>query len=95
MPTQLPGTLAYHDDREAEHDVMPGFAWAIVGGSVDLAACALLLALSVTWGGLLPSASMPDGSVAVIPTYSSSLAGTFMAGFLVVLVARSLSARTH
>jgi hypothetical protein len=95
MPTHLPGTLAYHSDRDAELDVMPGFAWAIVGGSVDLAACALLLALSVTWGGLLLGAPMPDGTVAIIPTYSLSLAGTFMAGFLLVLVARSLSARRH
>jgi hypothetical protein len=95
MPTLPSGTLACHDGRVTEHDVAPDLAWVAVGGGAVLAACAALLALSAGWGGQLPGAPMPADSVAAIPTYYSGLAATSMAGFLVVLVARSLGARTR
>jgi len=95
MPTLLSGTLACHDGRVADHDVAPDLAWVAVGGGAVLAVCAVLLALGVGWGGQVPGAPMPADNVAAIPTYYSALAGSCMAGFLAVLVARSLSARTR
>ena len=93
MSSQPPGTLASHDPLEAEHNFLPDFGWAAVGGSVLLAACAVLFTLSVTWGGMRLGAPMPDGGVAPLSSYYPELAAIFMAGFLVVLVARSLTAQ--
>jgi hypothetical protein len=93
MSTQLPGTLVSHDALEAEHNFLPDFAWAAVGGSVFLAACAVLFTLTVTWGGMRLGAPMPDGGVASLSSYNRELAAIFMAGFLVILVARSLTVR--
>jgi hypothetical protein len=75
---------AVRHDGDVEHNFLPDFAWAAVGGAVVLAACALILTLG---------ASLTGGpSVAV---YGRELAAAFLAGFLVVLVARSLTAQSR
>ena len=91
MSSSVPAALTHHDDRDADrsqgvadHDFLPDFAWATVGGVAALAACVLLVMLAVSWGGG-PS----------ITSYTRELAAGFLAGFLVVLVARSLSARSR
>ena len=60
-----------------------------------LAACVLFFTLTVTWGGMRLGAPMPGGGAAPLATYYTELAGFFLAGFLIVLVARSVSARTR
>ena len=82
MPT--PAALVHHADRDVDHNFLPDFAWGAVGGLAGLAACVLLLLLTPSWGG-----------GASIASYSRELAAGFLAGFLVVLVARSLSTRTR
>jgi hypothetical protein len=37
MSSQLPATLAHHDDRDADHDFLPDYAWAAAGGAVLVA----------------------------------------------------------
>jgi len=95
MSSQVPATLAHHDDRDAEHNFLPDFAWAAAGGGAVLAACGLLFMLTAFWGGTLLGPPMPGGGAPSISTYYRELAGAFLAGFLVVLVARSLSTRTR
>jgi hypothetical protein len=95
MSSQMPATLAHHADRDADHNFLPDFAWAAVGGGVVLAACILLFMLTVSWGGTLLGPPMPGGGAPSISFYNRELAGAFLAGFLVVLVARSLSTRTR
>lgn len=89
MSTQAPAALLHSDDRgvdhdghSAEHNFLPDFAWAAVGGVAALAVCVLALVLTASWGGGPP-----------VSSYARELAGVFLAGFLVVLVARSLTAR--
>ena len=79
---------------EADHNVLPNIAWASAGGGV-LAAATLLHALAVSSGGLRLDPLTPGG--AAIPTWSypSGLAALFLAGFLVVLVARSLTTQAR
>lgn len=91
MATPVPAALAHHDphdtahhDRNAEHNFLPDFAWAGVGGCAALAACAPLLMLTASLGWGPP-----------ISAYTRELAVVFLAGFLVVLVARSLTARAR
>jgi hypothetical protein len=55
-----------------------------VGGVAAVAACVLVLVLAASLGGGPP-----------ISAYTRELAGAFLAGFLVVLVARSLSTRSR
>ena len=88
MSSPVPAVLTHHDGRDVDrnqdvagYNFLPDFAWAAVGGVAALAACALLVMLTVSWGGG-PS----------IASYTRELAAAFLAGFLVVLVARSLSA---
>ena len=88
MSSSVPAALAHHDDhdtvrddRDANHSFLPDFVWAVVGGAA-LAACVLALVLTASWGGGPP-----------ISGYTHELAGAFLAGFLVILVARSVSAR--
>lgn len=84
MSSPTPAVLARHGDRDADHNFLPDFARAAVGGLAGLAACVLLLLLTASWGGG-PS----------IASYSRELAAGFLAGFLIVLVARSLGTRTR
>jgi hypothetical protein len=71
-------------DRDAEHNFLPDFAWAAVGGAAFVAACALLLILTAALG-VGP----------VLSAYGRELSAAFLAGFLVVLVARSLTAQSR
>ena len=90
MSSPVPAALAHRDDRDtvrhdrgADHNFLPDFAWAVVGGAA-MVACVLLLILAATLGGGPP-----------ISAYTRELAAAFLAGFLVVLVARSLSTRSR
>ena len=90
MSTQAPAALPHQDDRNVDHDnhhpdhnFLSDFAWAAVGGAA-VVACVLLLILTASLGGGPP-----------ISAYTRELAGAFLAGFLVVLVARSLSTRSR
>jgi hypothetical protein len=81
---------AQPDDREAvrrvavvDHSFLPDFAWSAVGGVVTLAVCALLFVLAFSWHGGPP-----------IWSYPREMTGVFLAGFLAVLVARTLTARS-
>jgi hypothetical protein len=69
-------------DRAVDHNFLPDFARAAVGGIAAMAAGALIPILSASLGG-----------GAEISSYGRELAAVFLAGFLVVLVARSLTAR--
>lgn len=80
---------------QPDHNFAPDFAWAIVGGLVVLGVCALLYAMIVTWGGLHLDLALPLGEAVPLAAYSRELAGFFLGGALVVLVVRSLSARTQ
>jgi hypothetical protein len=91
MASHSPAALAHGDDRDAvrdnrdvDHNFLPDFAFAAVGGVAALAACVLILMLTTSFSGGPP-----------ISAYTRELAGAFLAGFLVVLVARSLSTRTR
>jgi len=90
MSSRVPATPVRHHVRDAEHNFLPDFAWAAVGGGVALAVCIVLFMLTASWGG-----SLVGGGAPPISTYARELAGAFLAGFLIVLVARSLSARTR
>jgi amino acid transporter len=94
MPDQPPRNLTSRDDQERDFNFLPEFAWALVGGLVVLGVCALLYSLIVTWGGLRLDAALPTGPAAPLSAYARELAALFVAGALVVLVVRSLSART-
>jgi len=86
--------MASRADGHTDPRVLTDFVWAAVGGSVVLAAYASLLTLTMTLGGTLSGgAPMQAGVVAASPTYYASLAGMFMAGSVVILVVRSLTAR--
>lgn len=91
MTSPVPVALAHHDDRDIvrvnrdpEHNFLPDFAWAAVGGGVALVVCTLALLLTASLAGAAP-----------ISAFGRELAAAFLAGFLVVLVARSLTARSH
>lgn len=91
MSTQAPAALTHQDDRtidgdnrDVDHNFLPDFAWAAVGGGIVVIACVLLLSLTASWSGGPP-----------ISSFTRELAGGFMAGFLFILVARSVSTRTH
>jgi hypothetical protein len=86
----MPAALAHgdgrgivRDRRDADHNFLPDFAWATIGGVV-LVVCTLIVMLTASFGGGPP-----------ISAYGRELAAAFLAGFLVVLVARSLTARSH
>jgi hypothetical protein len=95
MRSQQSHGLTNRADRDADHNVLPDFAWAAAGGISVLAACALILALAVAWGGTSLGAPTPAGGTGPLWAYTRERAGLFMAGFLIVLVARTLSARAH
>jgi len=80
---------------QPDHNFAPDFAWAVLGGLVVLGVSALLYALLVTWGGLHFNLALPVGVAVPLSAYPRELAGLFLGGLLVVLVARSLNARTR
>jgi hypothetical protein len=91
MSISMSAVVAHEDDRrvvrkdrDAEHNFLPDFAWAAAGGGVALVVSTLVLMLSASLGGGSP-----------LSTFGRELAAAFLAGFLVVLVARSLTARSH
>jgi len=100
MPTQLLDKpqgqdAGLRDGGPEEHNFVPDFAWAVGGGVAVVAACAVVYTLAVSWGGLHVSAPMPGGGSAPLAAFASEFTGIFLAGFLIVLIARSLSVRTR
>src|SRR6185295_20149929 len=83
------------DAGPEEHNFVPDFAWAIVGGAAGVAVCAVVYTLAVSWGGLQFGAALPGGAKVPITAFASELMGIFLAGFLIVLIARSLSVKTR
>ena len=83
------------DDNEREHSFTPDLAWALVGGAAVLTVCLVLYTLTVTWGGWRVDVAMPGEEAAPISRYFHELAGLFLAGFLVVFVARGIGLRTR
>jgi hypothetical protein len=88
-------TLSAPSLSQPDHNFAPDFAWAVLGGLVVLGVSALLYALMVTWGGLHFDLALPVGEAMPLSAYPRELAGLFLGGLLVVLVARSLNARTR
>jgi hypothetical protein len=82
-PAPSDARAAVQHGHDVDHNFLPDFTWAAVGGGAALAACVLILMLSASLGGG-PS----------ISAYGRELAAAFLAGFLVILVARSLTARS-
>jgi hypothetical protein len=80
---------------QSDHNFAPDFAWALVGGLVVLGVSALLYALIVAWGGLRLDLALPVGEAAPLSAYSRELAGFFLGGALVVLVARGIGLQTR
>ena len=95
MPNHAVSSLAASSLSQPDHNFAPDFAWALVGGLVVLAVSALLYAVIVTWGGFRLDLALPVGAAAPLSSYSRELAGVFLSGALVVLVARSLTTRTQ
>jgi hypothetical protein len=95
MPNVATQSLRAPSLSPPDHNFAPDFVWALVGGFVVLGVLALLYAVTVTWGGLRLDLALPVGVAAPLSTYSRELAGFFLGGALVVLVARSLTARTQ
>jgi hypothetical protein len=93
MPTPTAPTVAAPSLSQPDHNFAPDFAIAAVGGLVALGVCALLYAAIVTWGGLRLDLTVPAGVAAPLSAFPRELAAIFLSGALVVLVARSLSAR--
>jgi hypothetical protein len=81
-------------DDGPDYNFGPDFAWAAVGGLALLALSVVVLSLAMSWGGFNPGATTPGGPVAPISAYYPELAGLFLTGFLITLIARSLNTRT-
>ena len=95
MPNVATPSLRAPVLSQSDHNFAPDFAWAIVGGLVVMGVSALLYTLIVTWGGLHLNLALPLGEAAPLSAYPRELAGFFLGGALVVLVARSFTARTE
>jgi hypothetical protein len=95
MPNHATQTLSAPSLSQPDHNFAPDFAWAVLGGLVMLGVSALLYALTVTWGGLHLNLALPAGASVPLSSYPRELAGLFLGGVLVVLVTRSLNARTR
>lgn len=95
MPNDAPQTLTARSLSQPDHNFAPDFAWALVGGLVVLGVSALLYTVIVTWGGLRFDLAQPVGIATPLSAYPRELAAFFLGGSLVVLVARSLTARTQ
>ena len=94
MPNAATQSLRVPAPSQPDHNFAPDFAWALVGGLIVLAVSALLYAMIVTWGGFRLDLALPVGAAAPLSSYPRELAGLFLSGALVVLVARSLTTRT-
>jgi len=95
MPNHAAPSLSAPPLGQPDHNFAPDFTWAFVGGLVVLGASALLYALIVTWGGFRLDLPLPVDASAPLSAFPRELAGIFLGGALVVLVARSLTARTR
>ena len=95
MPNHAIQSLKAPSLSQPDHNFAPDFAWAMVSGFVVLGVSALLYALIVTWGGLRLDLALPVGEAAPLSAYSRELAGFFLAGALVVLVARGIGLQTR
>jgi hypothetical protein len=95
MPNRAADGLRGGDDNQREHSFTPDVAWALVGGGAVLAVCVVLYTLTVTWGGWHVGVTMPGGEATPISRYFHELAGLFLAGFLVVFIARGIGLRTR
>jgi hypothetical protein len=95
MPNHATNSLKGPYDSQQEHSFAPDFAWALVGGAVVLVLSVLLYTLVVTWGGVRLDAAMPGGEAAPLSAHSRELAGLFLGGALVVLVARGIGLQTR
>ena len=93
MPNVVAPGVASASLSQPDHNFVPDFAIAAVGGLVALGVCALLYAVIVTWGGFRLDLTGPAGVAAPLSAFPRELAAIFLSGALVVLVARSLSAR--
>jgi hypothetical protein len=94
MPTVAPSRVSAPSLSQPDYNFAPDFAWALVGGLVVLGVSALLYTVMVTWGGFRLDLALPVGQTAPLSAFPRELTGIFLGGALVVLVARSLSART-
>ena len=90
MPNVATQRLSAPSLSQPDHNFAPDFAWALVGGLVVLGVSALLYAVIVTWGGLRLDLALPVGQAAPLSAYPRELAGFFLAGAIVVLVARGI-----
>lgn len=95
MPNHATQSLRAPLLSQPDHNFAPDFAWALIGGFVVLGVSALLYALIVTGGGLRLDLALSAGEPAPLSTYSRELAGFFLAGALVVLVARGFGLQTR
>ena len=95
MPSHAAPSLGAVTVGQPDHNFAPDFAWAFIGGLVVLSVTALLYAVLVMWGGLRLDLAVPVGSAAPLSAFPRELAALFLGGALVVLVARSLTARTR
>ena len=95
MPNPATQTLSAPSLSQPDHNFAPDFAWAVLGGLVVLGMFALLYAVTVSWGGLRFDLALPVGEAVPLSAFPRELAGLFLGGLLVVLVARSLNARTR
>lgn len=95
MPSHAVPSLGAVTIGQSDHNFAPDFAWACIGGLVVLGLTALLYAVLVMWGGLHFDPTVPAGSAAPLSTFPRELAALFLSGALVVLIARSLTARTR
>ena len=95
MPNDATQSLTAPSLSQADHNFAPDFAWALLGGFVVLGVSALLYAVIVAWGGFHLDLALPVGAAAPLFSYPRELAGVFLSGALIVLVARSLTVRTR
>ena len=94
MPNVATQSLRAPSLSQPDHNFAPDFAWALVGGLVVLGVSALLYAVIVTWGGFRLDLWVPVGETTPLSAFPRELAALFLSGALVVLVTRSLNART-
>ena len=95
MPNAPTQSLRVPSLSQPDHTFAPDFAWALVGGLVVLGVSALLYAMVVTWGGFRLDLALPVGQTAPLSAFPRELAALFLSGTLVVLIVRSLNARTE
>jgi hypothetical protein len=92
VPNRVTGASVAQYDAGRDHSF--GFGWAGVGGIALVALAVVVYSLTVTWGGFNPGVSTPGAPISPISAHYRELAGLFLTGFLIVLIARALSTRT-